>query len=79
MNIDIGGPAIARCAAKNYKRVTIVTDPADYATVLEELKEHDDVSVTTRLYLAKKAFRASIKHDEAIASFLDTGSYLTNG
>lgn len=71
MNIDIGGPAMARCAAKNYKRVAVVTDPADYGAILEELEKKSSISAETRLYLAKKAFRASIKHDEEIISFLD--------
>jgi phosphoribosylaminoimidazolecarboxamide formyltransferase/IMP cyclohydrolase len=48
-NIDIGGPSMLRSAAKNHRWVTVVSDPADYAIVLEEMKEHDgDTTVGTR-------------------------------
>ncbi len=67
-NIDIGGPSMLRASAKNFKDVLSVTDPADYALVLSKLD--DGIELETRLYLAKKAFRASACYEEAIASFL---------
>jgi phosphoribosylaminoimidazolecarboxamide formyltransferase/IMP cyclohydrolase len=67
-NIDIGGPSMLRASAKNFRDVLSVTDPADYALVLSRLD--DGIDLATRLYLAKKAFRASACYEEAIASFL---------
>lgn len=67
-NIDIGGPSMLRASAKNFKDVLSVTDPADYALVLSKLD--NGIDLATRLYLAKKAFRASACYEEAIASFL---------
>ena len=49
-NIDIGGPTMLRSAAKNYQDVTVVVDPADYETVLTELKEEGEVSLDTKFY-----------------------------
>ena len=69
-NIDIGGPSMLRAAAKNFRHVLPVTDPADYALVLEKLDS--GVDLATRLYLARKAFRASARYESAIATFLDT-------
>ena len=67
-NIDIGGPSMLRASAKNFKDVLSVTDPADYELVLSKLD--GGIDLATRLYLAKKAFRASACYEEAIASFL---------
>ena len=67
-NIDIGGPSMLRASAKNFKDVLSVTDPADYPLVLSKLD--GGIELATRLYLAKKAFRASACYEEAIASFL---------
>ncbi len=64
-NIDIGGPAMLRSAAKNYQFVTIVTDPSDYDLVIRELKL-GDVSLETRQKLALKVFAHTSKYDSAI-------------
>lgn len=70
-NIDIGGPAMVRSAAKNYAFVTIVTDPADYARVLEEMQASGgSVSEATRFDLAVKAFEHTAAYDGAIANYL---------
>ncbi|MCC6147561.1 MAG: bifunctional phosphoribosylaminoimidazolecarboxamide formyltransferase/IMP cyclohydrolase [Anaerolineaceae bacterium] len=69
-NIDIGGVALIRAAAKNFERVTLVCDPDDYALVLEEL-ENGTVSPATRLKLAVKGFQHTAHYDSAIASYLD--------
>jgi phosphoribosylaminoimidazolecarboxamide formyltransferase/IMP cyclohydrolase len=68
-NIDIGGPAMVRSSAKNHAFVTIVTDPADYATVVEEMKTNAGaVSDKTRFSLAIKAFEHTAAYDGAIAN-----------
>ncbi len=68
-NIDIGGPAMVRSAAKNHAFVTIVTDPADYAKVIEEMKANGGaVSDQTRFSLAIKAFEHTAAYDGAIAN-----------
>ena len=55
-NIDIGGPTMLRAAAKNYRDVTVIVDPADYDTVLDELDKSGEVSQDTRFNLARKVF-----------------------
>ncbi|MGQ9860426.1 MAG: bifunctional phosphoribosylaminoimidazolecarboxamide formyltransferase/IMP cyclohydrolase [Thiobacillaceae bacterium] len=68
-NIDIGGPAMVRSAAKNHAFVTIVTDPADYAQVLDEMQRNGGaVSDATRFSLAIKAFEHTAAYDGAIAN-----------
>jgi phosphoribosylaminoimidazolecarboxamide formyltransferase/IMP cyclohydrolase len=69
-NIDIGGPAMIRSAAKNHERVAVVVDPADYAVVLSEIESDGEVSAATRFRLAKKAFAHTAAYDGAIASHL---------
>jgi phosphoribosylaminoimidazolecarboxamide formyltransferase / IMP cyclohydrolase len=70
-NIDIGGPAMIRSAAKNYERVTVVVDPDDYPTLLAELDANEGkVSAATRFQLARKAFAYTAAYDAAIANFL---------
>jgi phosphoribosylaminoimidazolecarboxamide formyltransferase/IMP cyclohydrolase len=71
-NIDIGGPAMLRSAAKNHAGVAVVVDPADYAQVLEELRAHGEVSVATRFALAKKVFAHTAAYDGAIANYLSS-------
>lgn len=68
-NIDIGGVALLRAAAKNYARVTVVCDPADYAGVLAELKA-GGVKPETRRRLALKAFKLTSRYDAAIETYL---------
>jgi len=69
-NIDIGGPAMIRSAAKNHERVAVVVDPADYAAVLAEIDAEGEVSAATRFRLARKAFAHTASYDGAIASHL---------
>ena len=70
-NIDIGGPAMVRSAAKNYTGVAIVTDPEDYAPLLGEMQANDGaLSLATRFGLAKKAFTHTARYDSAIANWL---------
>jgi phosphoribosylaminoimidazolecarboxamide formyltransferase/IMP cyclohydrolase len=69
-NIDIGGPSMVRSAAKNHAYVTIVTDPADYAAVIEEMKANKNAtSVETRKKLAAKAFARTASYDAAISGW----------
>jgi phosphoribosylaminoimidazolecarboxamide formyltransferase/IMP cyclohydrolase len=70
-NIDIGGPSMVRAAAKNHGGVAVVTDPADYGSILDELKRTQGaLSAATRLALAKKAFVHTAAYDGAIANYL---------
>ena len=69
-NIDIGGPAMLRAAAKNHAWVTVVVDAGDYETVLEELRASGSVCAATRFRLAAKAFEHTARYDGAIASYL---------
>ncbi|MGH8745561.1 MAG: bifunctional phosphoribosylaminoimidazolecarboxamide formyltransferase/IMP cyclohydrolase [Burkholderiales bacterium] len=69
-NIDIGGPAMLRAAAKNHGGVAALVDPADYAPVLEQIRATGAVSSATRLALAKKVFAHTAAYDGAIANFL---------
>jgi phosphoribosylaminoimidazolecarboxamide formyltransferase/IMP cyclohydrolase len=69
--IDIGGPAMIRAAAKNCAAVAVVTDPSQYAALLEELGETGgQVSAATRSRLAREAFRRTSEYDASIASYL---------
>ena len=70
-NIDIGGPAMVRSAAKNFHSVGVVTDPADYPEVSAELREHRDLSLSTRLELARKAYARTARYDGEIATELE--------
>lgn len=70
-NIDIGGPTMVRSAAKNYQHVGVVTDPADYAMVLAELKANSGSLATGTCYdLARKAFTHTAQYDSAISNYL---------
>jgi phosphoribosylaminoimidazolecarboxamide formyltransferase/IMP cyclohydrolase len=69
-NIDIGGPAMLRAAAKNHVGVTVVVDPADYATVLAELDASGATTAATRFALACKVFAHTARYDGAIANWL---------
>ena len=68
--IDIGGVALLRAAAKNFARVGVVVDPKDYATVTEELREKSELSESTRRLLAYKAFAHSANYDATISRYL---------
>ena len=69
-NIDIGGPSMLRSAAKNYRDVTVVCDPADYNTVLAEIAENGNTTVETRLALSAKAYTHTAQYDSCIATFM---------
>ena len=69
-NIDIGGPSMLRSASKNYKFIPVLCDPSDYDTVVKELRENGETSLTTREYLAAKVFRHTASYDTMIASYL---------
>jgi phosphoribosylaminoimidazolecarboxamide formyltransferase/IMP cyclohydrolase len=72
-NIDIGGPTMLRSAAKNYRFVTVIVDPADYAAVLKEIKERNgEVSAETNFHLAKKVFQHTARYDGAISNYLSS-------
>lgn len=69
--IDIGGPAMLRSAAKNYTDVAVVIDPADYTTIIDEMTSGQGaVTRATRFRLAQKAFAAVAKYDAAICNYL---------
>jgi phosphoribosylaminoimidazolecarboxamide formyltransferase/IMP cyclohydrolase len=68
--IDIGGPALIRAAAKNHADVTVVTEPTDYTTLVDELREHGGATaLALRQRLAARAFAHSAAYDAAIASW----------
>lgn len=69
-NIDIGGPCMVRASAKNYLRVSSVTDPLDYQGIVQELSANNGtIGLDTRFRLMKKAFAHTAEYDAAIASF----------
>jgi phosphoribosylaminoimidazolecarboxamide formyltransferase/IMP cyclohydrolase len=71
-NIDIGGPSMLRSAAKNYRSVTVVTDPDDYAAVLETMTANEGgTTLQLRERLAIKVFATTSRYDSAIATFLN--------
>ena len=69
-NIDIGGPAMVRSAAKNHNNVAIVTDPADYAPLLGSIQVNGGLNQAFRFKLAVKAFEHTSKYDGNIANYL---------
>lgn len=69
-NIDIGGPTMLRSAAKNYQDVTVITDPKDYAIVLDELNNNGKVSVDTKFYLMQKVFEHTANYDAMICKYI---------
>jgi phosphoribosylaminoimidazolecarboxamide formyltransferase/IMP cyclohydrolase len=71
-NIDIGGPTLIRAAAKNWRHVAVVTDPADYPLILEEMKGSGGrVTRKTSLLLARKAFCLTHVYDGNICEYLE--------
>jgi len=81
--IDIGGPALIRASAKNFHRVTVVTDPSDYDWVAEKIKSQS-LTLKDRAYLAYKAFSLTAYYDSLIAEKIramydieESSSYLT--
>jgi len=72
-DVDVGGPAMLRAAAKNHAWVTVLVDPADYPKLLAELADQDGaVSAATRQRFAAKAFAHTARYDGAISSWLGT-------
>jgi phosphoribosylaminoimidazolecarboxamide formyltransferase/IMP cyclohydrolase len=70
-NIDIGGPAMIRAAAKNHADAAVIVDPADYAVILAELKSNQNsLSQSTRFNLALKSFEHTARYDTAISVYL---------
>lgn len=71
--IDIGGPAMLRSAAKNFKFVTAITDPNDYKRVVNELSSNEgDISIKLNKELAAKVFDLTSSYDSAIYNFLNS-------
>ena len=72
-NIDIGGPAMLRAAAKNHESVAVTVDPADYPALVAELAAHDGcTTAATRSRLAAKAFAHTARYDTMVASYLSS-------
>ena len=69
-NIDIGGPTMLRAAAKNHNRVTVVTEPKDYAAIVKEISENNQTSIKTRRKLAIKVFQKISEYDSMIHHYL---------
>ncbi len=69
-NIDIGGPAMIRAAAKNHAHVSVVVDPSDYADFLGEVSQEGGVSQAKRGYLAWKAFQHCSSYDALVSEWL---------
>jgi len=72
-NIDIGGPALIRAAAKNHEFVAVLTDPAQYAEVAAEIAEHGGTRLATRRRLAANAFAYVAAYDAAVAAWFAGG------
>lgn len=69
--IDIGGPAMIRAAAKNHSAVTVIVDPEDYEAVWADIQKHGQPNLITRRQLAKKAFAHTAQYDQAIYHYLE--------
>ncbi len=71
-NIDIGGPSMLRSSAKNFESVAVVTDPASYDTILEEMRANDGATTReTRQKLALRVFQTTGAYDTAIAQWME--------
>jgi len=68
--IDIGGPTMARAAAKNYKYVTVLVDPKDYPKAVDFLERKGNIPLSFRLELARKVFLKTARYDRAILRFM---------
>ncbi|MDO8426580.1 MAG: bifunctional phosphoribosylaminoimidazolecarboxamide formyltransferase/IMP cyclohydrolase [Deltaproteobacteria bacterium] len=70
-NIDIGGPTMIRASAKNHNDVAVVVDPADYGSIIKEMRDKKGMlSKATRFSLAKKVFQLTARYDAAISNYL---------
>jgi phosphoribosylaminoimidazolecarboxamide formyltransferase/IMP cyclohydrolase len=75
-NIDIGGVTMLRGAAKNHKRVSVVTDPSDYTKILELLDENgNEIPVEHRSKFALKAFKTTAQYDSCVSEYLSKGDF----
>jgi phosphoribosylaminoimidazolecarboxamide formyltransferase/IMP cyclohydrolase len=72
--IDVGGPALVRAAAKNHKHVAVVTDPSQYASVLDELHRDGAIAASTRAALAAHAFSLTASYDAQVAAWITDNS-----
>jgi len=70
-NIDIGGPSMVRSAAKNFQSVGVVTDPTDYPAITAEVRANGELTLATRLNLARKAYARTARYDGEIATELE--------
>jgi len=77
-NIDIGGPAMVRSAAKNFQSVGVVMDPVDYPAIARELCDRHELSLSTRLTLARKAYAQTARYDGEISTELERLSANSN-
>lgn len=68
-NIDIGGPTMIRAAAKNWQDVAVITEPADYDSVIDELRTSGTISAKTKFRLAAKVFESTAQYDALISDF----------
>lgn len=69
--IDVGGPSMIRAAAKNFKDVTIITDPSDYPQLIEQLKQNGNTTLEQRQYYAMKAFSVTAYYDALISQYFN--------
>ena len=70
-NIDIGGPAMLRSAAKNFQSVTVIVDPKDYEIVINDMKQNNgEVLYKTNLNLAYKVYKTTSEYDKMISDYL---------
>jgi phosphoribosylaminoimidazolecarboxamide formyltransferase/IMP cyclohydrolase len=69
-NIDIGGPAMIRAAAKNFKFVTVVTNPSRYDKIAEDIQKDGGVNGMLRMQLAQEAFEHTAAYDDCIQNYL---------
>src|SRR6266550_2587043 len=78
--IDIGGPAMIRSAAKNWEELVVITSPGDYSIIDEELKNNrGSVTLTTRRRLAQQAFLCTASYDLMIGAYLDSAEHEQSG
>ena len=77
-NIDIGGPTLLRASAKNFQDVTVVVDPSDYETIIEEIRSTGTTTLKTRFDLARKVFALTSSYDTAISKWLNRVDAATN-
>jgi len=78
-NIDIGGPAMVRAAAKNYGSVAVITNPARYPEVKKELEDTDAISLETSERLSAEAFQLTAYYDGVISNYLGSAFELNGG